>query len=114
MYFHFEERSRTLKLFQVPGRLGLLVTLYLITSNIYSAVQAPASRGFSYIEVWMIGIEATILLAILEYGMVLCCRKFLKKCDLNCVDIWTFFAAFLFFVIFNVYFCQTAYLSLVE
>ena len=91
-----------------------MVTLFLITSNIYSVVQAPASRGFSYIEVWMIGIKATILLAILEYGMVLCCKKFLKKCDSNFVDIWTFFVALLFFVIFNVYYCQTANLASVE
>ena len=55
----------------VPGRLGLLVTLFLITSNVYGSVKAPESRGFSFIEIWMIGIQATISLAILEYAMVL-------------------------------------------
>jgi hypothetical protein len=61
----------------------------------------------------MIGIEATILLAILEYGMVLCCMKFLKKSDLNNVDKWTFFLALVIFFIFNVYYCRTAYLHFI-
>ena len=39
----------------VPGRMGMLVVLFLICTNIYSTVEGPSSRGFSYIEVWYIG-----------------------------------------------------------
>ena len=60
----------------VPGRLGLLVTLYLIVSNVYGAVKAPSKRGFSYIEIWMTGIQVTIIMAILEYGLVLVLLKY--------------------------------------
>ena len=62
----------------VPGRLGLLVTLNLITSNIYNFVKAPEDRGFSYLEGWMIGIQALILLGIFEYGAALSLMRFYK------------------------------------
>lgn len=62
----------------VPGRLGLLITLNLIASNVYSSVDAPTERGFSYIEVWMTGIQFTIMLALTEYAMVLGFMKYYK------------------------------------
>ena len=46
--------------FQVPGRMGLLVTLHLISSNVYNSLNAPQKRGFSYIEVWMIGAQGVL------------------------------------------------------
>ena len=59
---------------KVPGRMGLLITLYLITFNVYGSISstlAPPKRGFSYIETWMVGIVMTISLAILEYFFIL-------------------------------------------
>ena len=61
--------------FQVPGRMGMLVTLYLISANGYNSLDAPASRGFSYIEIWMIGSQFPILLALIEYGIILYLKK---------------------------------------
>ena len=89
------------------------MTLYLITSNVYSTVKAPGNRGFSFIEIWMFGIQGTILMAIFEYGIVLCCMKFLKKSKphLNPVDKWTFFAAITSFALFNVVYWGRAFLS---
>ena len=46
----------------VPGRLGLLVTLDLIFTNVYNSVEGPKSRGFSYIEVWMVGMQIPIII----------------------------------------------------
>ena len=46
---------------QVPGRMGLLITLYLISSNLYSSLKIPQQRGFSYIETWLLGIQVPIL-----------------------------------------------------
>ena len=57
----------------------MIVTLYLITANVYNSVKAPPSRGFSYIEVWMLGAQAPILIAILEYGAVLHMKKYARK-----------------------------------
>ena len=59
--------------------MGMIVTLYLISANVYSSVEAPKARGFSYIEVWMIGTQFPILLALFEYGIVLYWIKIAKK-----------------------------------
>ena len=64
---------------KVPGRMGLLVTLYLIASNVYSNLKAPSTRGFSYIETWMLGTQAVIIFAILEYGILLAWKKYFPE-----------------------------------
>ena len=58
--------------------MGLLVTLYLISSNVYSSLQAPIQRGFSYIEIFLVGNQGVIFFAILEYGFVLAWKKYSK------------------------------------
>ena len=63
----------------MPGRLGLLVTLHLIAANIYISVEGPRQRGFSYIEIWMIGTQFPILLALCEYGLILYWKKIAKN-----------------------------------
>ena len=58
--------------------MGLLITLFLITFNVYgdtSSDLAPPSRKFSYIEVWMVGVVITISTAILEYFFILAFKR---------------------------------------
>ena len=52
------------------------MTLYLISTNVYNSVDAPPGRGFSYIEIWMVGTQFPILLALCEYGLILCLKKY--------------------------------------
>ena len=59
----------------------MIVTLHLISVNVYNSVNAPANRGFSYIEVWMFGAHCPIFLALFEYGFVLYLKKIVKKSD---------------------------------
>ena len=59
--------------------MGMILTLYLISANVYNSVEAPSGRGFSPIEVWMLGTQIPILLALFEYGFVL----YLKKIDMK-------------------------------
>ena len=59
--------------------MGMIVMLYLISANVYNAVEAPLTRGFSYIEVWILGTQAPILLALFEYGFILHLKKVTKK-----------------------------------
>ena len=59
--------------------MGMIVTLYLISANVYSSVEAPKDRGFSYIESWMIITQFPILLALCQYGIVLYWKKIAKK-----------------------------------
>ena len=61
--------------------MGMIVTLYLISANVYNSVDAPSNRGFSFIEIWMIGTEIPILLALCEYGFVLHLKKVTEKSD---------------------------------
>ena len=62
--------------------MGMIVTLYLISANVYNSVEAPNDRGFSYIELWMVGTQFPILLALCEYGIVLYLKKVEKSCRL--------------------------------
>ena len=98
----------------------MIVTLYLISANVYNSVEGPKSRGFSYIEFWMIGTQAPILLALVEYGFILFLKKNSykvedKKESLNTetqkqnldakikkLDFATMIISFLYFVIFSI------------
>ena len=63
--------------------MGMVVTLYLISANVYNSVDAPKNRGFSYVEIWMLGTQFPILLALFEYGFLLCYKKIVKIADQN-------------------------------
>ena len=69
--------------FQVPGRLGLLITLELIATNTYNSLKAPSGRGFSYVEIWQIGIQIPILLAIVEYGILMTLKRMHNRVGLR-------------------------------
>ena len=51
--------------------MGLIVTLYLMLINTFTSVNAPKTRGFSYIEMWFVGVQIPIVWALLEYGIIL-------------------------------------------
>ena len=108
---------------KVPGRMGMILTLYLISANVYNSVKGPKSRGFSFIEVWMIGTQIPILIALLEYGYILFLKKISRKVEdkkealnleiqkqnldakIKKLDFATMMISFLFFIIFaTVYF----------
>ena len=55
--------------------MSMIVTLYLISAIVYNAVDAPLGRGFSNIEVWMVGAQFPILIALFEYGFVLYLKR---------------------------------------
>ena len=57
----------------------MIVTLYLISANTYNSVDAPKDRGFSNIELWMLGTQFPNILALLEYGFILHLKKVAKK-----------------------------------
>ena len=49
----------------------MIVTLYLILTNTYVSVAAPNGRGFSFFEIWYVGVQIPIVFALLEYGIIL-------------------------------------------
>ena len=69
--------SFSIKIEKVPGRVGLLITLLLISINTYNSLHAaPVKRGISFIEIWFIGMVIPIIGAILEYAFLLCLFKY--------------------------------------
>ena len=99
--------------------MGMIVTLYLISANVYSSVEAPKARGFSYIEIWMIGTQFPILLALFEYGLILYWKKIpaknvedqteigsKQKLDkkVNCLDFATLIFSLICFVTFAIFY----------
>ena len=103
----------------------MILTLYLIHVNVYNSVHAPRGRGFSYIEVWMMGTQIPMLLALTEYGFVLYWKKVAKKTnqvqqkdgnDLGSVldekikklDLISMISSFLYFILFTLFYvCVT-------
>ena len=53
----------------------MLVTLFLISTNVYSSINAPPERGFSYIELWMVGMQLPICIALVQYSIILGVKK---------------------------------------
>ena len=82
----------------------MIVTLFLISTNVYNSVDAPEERGFSYIEMWKLGMQVPIIVAIIEYSVILGLNKFLDKYDdlyFNNVDKITQIISAAYFIIFN-------------
>ena len=105
----------------------------LIVTNVYNSVEAPTQRGFSYIEIWLIGIQIPILVAIFEYGILLAMKKYyqphkktsevvvfnrkitttdtekmnVKKIEIT-MDKWSFIGTLSFIIIFNIIYWTTA------
>ena len=93
----------------VPGRMGMLITLILIITNTYNSIDAAPNRGFSYVEVWYIGIIVPIFIGIIEYGLILALKKYgdnIIKMDkhwlFQTIDISTLFICAILLAIFNV------------
>ena len=96
--------------------MGLLITVCLITWNIYGTTEAPPSRGFSYIEMWITIVQFNILLAIFEYSCILVLKRsnirprIFKKKFLNLdqvikiIDMISLFVSVSLFSVFNVFY----------
>lgn len=59
--------------------MGMLVGLFLIAINVYNSVKGPPGRRFSCIETWNMGTQFPILLALLEYGLILAWKRLHKN-----------------------------------
>ena len=58
----------------VPGRMGLIVTIFLVLVNIFIGVQreAPRSSGLHAADVFLVVCLGEVFAAFLEYALVLC------------------------------------------
>ena len=94
----------------VPGRMALLITLFLCLINIFNAITSasPYTKSFTSISTWMIACITLVTSALLQYGIILLFRKYtlyeqgnvqiiIKRIDLVCLII-----EILAFLIFNI------------
>ena len=105
----------------VPGRMALLVTLFLVLTEIYTNVanQSPVASSINQLSLWVIFCILFVFGALMEYAGLLFVRyqsynyaddafkngKLMKTIDLS------FFITFpIIFVIFNVIYWLQAYL----
>ena len=90
----------------------MIVTLYLISENVYNSVDAPRNRGFSYIEIWMLGSQFPILLALFEYGSILLLKKIDKKSDMEIkkLDLAAMIISFSLFLTFSFVYVVAVYI----
>ena len=64
-------RIKYIFILKAADRMAMVLTISLISSTIYVAIEAPPKRGMSYIEIWIIGMQIPTLVAIFETGFVL-------------------------------------------
>merc|ERR1719151_333878 len=57
----------------IPGRMGLLVTLFLVLVNIFNTVttNTPKAEGLTAIEAWMLACILFVCGALFEYAAIL-------------------------------------------
>ena len=60
-----------------PGRVGLLLTPFLVLVNIFMGVLnlVPMHDGINFMALWLIACIFYVFAALLEYGLVLCIMK---------------------------------------
>ena len=57
----------------VPGRIGIIVTLFLMLINTGNSVRSkiPPTSGMTAIEIWLAGLTGIISMVLLEYAFIL-------------------------------------------
>ena len=99
----------------VPGRMGLLVTLYLIAINTYVSTSQGITGNNVLMDTWVVGCIAPIIFAILEYGALLAIVKFKKGyisgkfVDSRVIDKISFAVSFIYITIFVILFFLPIY-----
>ena len=56
--------------------MGMLVTIFLIVTGIYKTVEAPSKRGYGIIELYYAIVQVPIIIALVEYGIILAILKY--------------------------------------
>merc|ERR1719507_2345718 len=57
----------------IPGRMALLVTLFLVLVNIFNNIttNTPKAEGLTAIEIWMLSCILFVFGALIEYAVIL-------------------------------------------
>ena len=99
----------------IPGRMTLLITLFLCLINIFNSISSasPNTKSFTSISIWLVACILFVTSALLQYGIILLFWKYtsyppeniqmiIKKIDVICLTL-----EISGFVVFNVIFWNT-------
>ena len=69
----------------VPGRMALLITLFLVLTNIFNGVKAtaPVSRRLNAIDLYLVVCIFLVFAALVEYSVILFMQKKLRQPDFS-------------------------------
>ena len=95
----------------VPGRIGLLITIFLVLINIFNQVteKSPNTETLTNISIWIISCIIFVYSALVEYGCLLCFKHVYKNSQyfdigLKRVDTICLSTSMILFFLFNVAF----------
>ena len=105
----------------VPGRMALLVTLFLVLTEIYTNVanQSPVSNSTNQLSLWVIACILFVFGALMEYAGLLFVRyqsyidsdeAFKNASRMKTIDLFFFTTFPITFIIFNVIYWLQAYI----
>ena len=105
----------------VPGRMALLVTLFLVLTEIYTNVanQSPVSNSTNQLSLWVIACILFVFGALMEYAGLLFVRyqsyidsdeAFKNANRMKTIDLFFFTTFPITFIIFNVIYWLQAYI----
>merc|ERR1719412_3506646 len=65
----------------VPGRMALLITLFLVLTNIFNGVKAsaPVSKRLNAIDLYLVVCIFLVFAALVEYSVILFMQKKLRQ-----------------------------------
>ena len=105
----------------VPGRMALLVTLFLVLTEIYTNVanQSPVSNSTNQLSLWVIACILFVFGALMEYAGLLFVRyqsyidsdeAYKNASRMKTIDLFFFTTFPITFIIFNVIYWLQAYI----
>jgi len=104
----------------IPGRMTLLITVFLVLINIFNTIQtnSPKADGLTAIEAWLIACIVFVFAALIEYTGILLQMKLRKltgskrKKDNYALTDLAFFVLFpVLFILFNLLYWLTIWWS---
>ena len=104
----------------VPGRMALLVTLFLVLTQIYTSVanQSPVASSINQLSLWVIACILFVFGALMEYAGLLFVKyqsynypeeAFKNASCMKIIDLFFFITFPITFAIFNVIYWFQAY-----
>ena len=95
-----------------PGRMALLVTLFLVLINIFNNIttNSPNTKSLTSISLWIVICIIFVYGSLLEYGSILLYRLIISDLDFKikrfmiAIDISFLIASIISFLLFNIIF----------